>query len=142
MKYLPNNGLKYLFTGSHTLPSLSLRFFYPFPRQRACSQANIQRQSLLTRYYSIKDSLSNPCYTCDLLARCNQLLSPQNCSNTRTTSIAICWESTRRHSGAPIENHCSEPLKHSTVERILVLKRQIQAYFYPLRICHLFGYSS
>ena len=36
---------------------------------------------------------------------------------------------------------CSEPLKHSIVKRILLFRRQIQAYFYPLIIFHLFGIS-
>ena len=38
--------------------------------------------------------------------------------------------------------YSSKPLKHSIVKRILVLKRQIQAYFYPLKIFHLFGFPS
>ena len=38
--------------------------------------------------------------------------------------------------------YSSKPLKHSIVKRILVFKRQIQAYFYPLKIFHLFGFPS
>ena len=37
-----NDGPKWLSVGSHPFPSLPLRFFDPFPRQRACSQAKIQ----------------------------------------------------------------------------------------------------
>ena len=33
-------------------------------------------------------------------------------------------------------------LKHSIVERILVFKLQIQAYLYPLKMFHLFGFPS
>ena len=36
--------------------------------------------------------------------------------------------------------YSSKPLQHSIVKRILGFKRQIQAYFYPLRIFHLFGF--
>ena len=36
----------------------------------------------------------------------------------------------------------SKPLKHSIVQRTLVSKRQIQAYFYPLKMFHLFGFPS
>ena len=38
--------------------------------------------------------------------------------------------------------YSSKPLKHSIVKRILVFKRQIQAYFYPLESFHLFGFPS
>ena len=38
--------------------------------------------------------------------------------------------------------YSSKPLKHSIVKRILVFERQIQAYFYPLEVFHLFGYRS
>ena len=38
--------------------------------------------------------------------------------------------------------HSSKPLKHSIVKRILVFERQIQAYFYPLEVFHLFGFPS
>ena len=34
-----NDGLRCYSTGSHSFPSLNLRFFHPFPKQRACSQA-------------------------------------------------------------------------------------------------------
>ena len=34
-----NDGLRCFSTGSHPFPSLTLRFFHPFPKQRACSQA-------------------------------------------------------------------------------------------------------
>ena len=38
--------------------------------------------------------------------------------------------------------YSSKPLKHSIVKRILVFKQQIQGYFYPLKIFHLFGFPS
>ena len=45
--------------------------------------------------------------------------------------------------GAPNENiYSSKPLKHSIVKRISVFKRYKQAYFYPLKIFHLFGFPS
>ena len=50
----------------------------------------------------------------------------------------ICWEPIR---GTQRE-YSSKPLTRSIAERILLLKRQIQAYFYPLKIFHLFGFPS
>ena len=45
--------------------------------------------------------------------------------------------------GAQREYYSSKPLKHSIVKRILVFKRYIKwAYFYPLKILHLFGFPS
>ena len=39
--------------------------------------------------------------------------------------------------------YSSKPLKHSIVKRFLVFKRYIKwAYFYPLKILHLFGFPS
>ena len=38
--------------------------------------------------------------------------------------------------------YSSKPLNRSIVERILAFKRQIQAYFYPLKHFHLFGFPS
>ena len=38
--------------------------------------------------------------------------------------------------------YSSKPLKHSIVKRILVFKQWICAYFYPLKIFHLFGFPS
>ena len=51
----------------------------------------------------------------------------------------VRWESF--HRGTQRE-HSSKPLKHRIVKRIFVFKRQIQAYFYPLKIFHLFGFPS
>ena len=42
--------------------------------------------------------------------------------------------------GTQRENSSSKP--HSIVKHILVFKRQIQAYFYPLKIFHLFAFPS
>ena len=36
--------------------------------------------------------------------------------------------------------YSSKPLKHSIVKRILVFKRQIQTYFYPLKIFYLLDF--
>ena len=43
-----NSHPKCLSTGSHLFPSLTLQFFHPFPKQRACSQAT----SMLASYTS------------------------------------------------------------------------------------------
>ena len=45
------------------------------------------------------------------------------------------------HRGTQRE-YSSKPLKHSIVERILVFRRQIQAYFYHLKLFYLFGFPS
>ena len=56
-------------------------------------------------------------------------------TDEKTYSFTYFFRGTQRE-------YSSKPLKHSIVERILVFKRQIQAYFYPLKIFHLFGFPS
>ena len=48
----------------------------------------------------------------------------------------------RRRFRGTQRGYSSKPLKHSIVKRILVFRRQIQAYFYSLKIFHLFGFST
>ena len=52
-----NDRPKCLSTGSHPFPSLSSRFFHPFPKQRACSQAKV---------YMNMTSFSASCHICKL----------------------------------------------------------------------------
>ena len=44
--------------------------------------------------------------------------------------------------GTQRQEYSSKPVQHNIVERILVFKRQIQAYFYSLKIFHLVGFPS
>ena len=49
-----NDRPKCLSTGSHPFPSLSSRFFHPFPKQRACSQAKFYMNMTSFSYRLIK----------------------------------------------------------------------------------------
>ena len=60
---------------------------------------------------------------------------PQKCKSVLFTFTWLNLRSTQRE-------YSSKPFKHSIVKRILVFKRQIQGYFYPLKIFHLFGFPS
>ena len=53
-------------------------------------------------------------------------------------SLLNCQQATR----GTLQEYSSKPLIYSIVEHILVFKRWIQAYFYPLKILHLFGFPS
>ena len=58
-----------------------------------------------------------------------------NSPGNRTRDLPLCSQvrGTQRE-------YSSKPLKHSIVKRTLVSKRYIWAYFYPLKIFHLFGF--
>ena len=67
-----NDGPKCLSTGSHPFPSLSLRFFHAFPKQRACSQAIVHLTFIATVALHVQIVTKN--VLCHFAFRC------QNCT--------------------------------------------------------------
>ena len=131
----------------------------------ACVSARVPRESWdeSTLQLSRNDSIGNACYTgysqvfipygqirslhlafktTEFCVRCDThpytTLKHDSSFAQAVLVLALlisCFRGTQREDS-------SKPLKHSIVKRILVFKRQIQAYFYPLEIFHLFGITS
>ena len=67
-----------------------------------------------------------------------RLVQPHSIHAVSACSLLNCQHATR----GTQQEYSSKPLIYSIVEHILVFKRWIQAYFYPLKIFHLFRFPS
>ena len=65
-----------------------------------------------------------------------------NVAHIHRANLCLLYELYTDFIRATQREYSSKPLKHSIVKRILVFKRQIQAYFHPLKMFHLFGFPS
>ena len=75
----------------------------------------------------------------DSFARANNVCTCTDCLKQRSRML---WLSRLDWVRGTQREYSSKPHKHSIVERTLVFKQYIKAYFYPLKIFHLFGFPS
>ena len=119
--------------------------FHGKPQTAVCSYAFACSHCRDFKFQQGVHCLVPPC--CFSSSRSASLRSPKNRNNS---SIRVIQQTRRRRiqkdtsclQTRGIQREYSSKPKHSIVKRILVFKPQIQAYFYPLQIFHLFGFPS